>query len=136
MAELNMRRGGEMLEPLRRFLEGDWQGQIRVEEFTDGNDQVVRAELPGVDPDKDIEVSISNGMLTIRAERSERSEHKGKASYRSEFRYGSFTRSLPLAQGVRQEDIRATYRDGVLEVRTPRMPEEAPGTGKVRISRE
>jgi HSP20 family protein len=137
MVDLNIRRGGDMLDPIRRFLEGDWQGQsIRVEEFVDGQTRVVRAELPDVDPDRDIEVSVSNGVLTIRAERSEKTERKGKDGYRSEFRYGSFTRSFPLSSNVRQEDVRATYKDGVLEVRTP-MPAETPtAPGKVHISRD
>ncbi len=136
MADLNIRRGGDMLDPIRRFLEGDWQGQsIRVEEFVDGQTRVVRAELPDVDPDRDIEVSVSNGVLTIRAERSEKTEHKIKDGYRSEFRYGSFTRSVPLSPNVRQEDVRASYKDGVLEVRTP-IPAETPAaSGKVHISR-
>ncbi|MGZ4662358.1 MAG: Hsp20/alpha crystallin family protein, partial [Arthrobacter sp.] len=49
---------------------------------------------------------------------------KGKDSYRSEFRYGSFLRTLPLPADVKEEDIKATYKDGVLEVRTP-VPERA-----------
>jgi HSP20 family protein len=95
---------------------------IRVEEFLDGKTLVVRAEAPGLDPDKDIDVSVVNGSLHIRAERREEKEEKDKGSYRSEFRYGSFFRALPLPRDVKEEDIKATYKDGVLEVRTP-VPE-------------
>jgi HSP20 family protein len=97
---------------------------------------VVRAELPGVDPDKDVDVSVSDGMLHIRAERREQSEEQSKDGYRSEFRYGSLSRSISLPPGCRQDDVSASYRDGVLEVRIP-VPQEPPaGTGKVKINRD
>jgi HSP20 family protein len=111
---------------------------IRVEEYLDGNTLVVRAEAPGLDPDKDIDVSVVNGSLQIRAERREEKEEKEKDSYRSEFRYGSFFRSLPLPPDVKEEDIKASYKDGVLEVRTP-VPEKelSESTGKkLPITRE
>jgi HSP20 family protein len=101
---------------------------IRVEEFVDDKTLVVRAELPGVDPDKDVEITIDNGYLHIHAERQEKEEHKDKGRFRSEFRYGSFSRSIPLPDGVKEDDIKATYGDGVLEVRTP-LPQEAVQSG-------
>lgn len=126
-----------MLDPIRRFLDGDWQTQsIRVEEYVDGDTQVVRAELPGVDPDKDIEVTVADGVLHIKAERTEKTEQKTKESYRSEFRYGSFTRSIPLPPSVRQEDVKASYKDGVLEVRTPLPAQTPPASRTVQITRE
>ena len=60
---------------------------------------VVRAELPGVDPEKDIDVTVEDGVLTISAERRESTEKKEDTSYRSEFRYGSFVRRLPVPRG-------------------------------------
>ena len=122
---------------VRRFLEGDWEGNglLKVEEFRDGDDLVVRSELPGIDPGKDAELTVSNGMLHIRAERQEKSEDKGKEGYRSEFRYGAFSRSLPLPEGVNADDIKASYNDGVLEVRVP-LPKETKGSAtKVPVSR-
>ncbi len=92
---------------------------IRVGEF--GETFVVRAEVPRLDPEKDIDVSAVDGALQIRVERK---EENGKDSYRSELRYGSFFRSLPLPQDVKEEDIKASYKDGVLEVRTP-VPQSA-----------
>lgn len=126
----------DMPEPFRRFFEGDWDASwLRVEEFRDGSTMVVRAELPGVDPDQDVDITVREGTLHIRAERRERTEEKTKSDYRSEFRYGSFSRNVTLPPGCRQEDVTATYRDGVLEVRVP-VPQEPPaGTGKVNISR-
>lgn len=105
---------------------------IRVEEAVEENTFVVRAELPGIDPDKDVEVTMANGLLSIKAQREEKKEHKDRHSYRSEFRYGSFVRHLPLPDGVSQDDITASYKDGVLEVRAP-MPEKAPAEPKSKI---
>ena len=97
---------------------------------------MVRAEVPGIDPDKDVDVSVSEGMLHIRAEREEKTEHKSKTGYRSEFRYGSFLRSIALPAGAKEEDITASYKDGVLEVRAP-APVTAPGetAKKIRVDR-
>jgi HSP20 family protein len=106
---------------------------IRVEEFVDEKTLVIRAEMPGVDPEKDVEVSISDGVLHIRAERQEKEEHKDKNRYRSEFRYGSFTRNVALPEGVKEEDIKASYKDGVLEVRTPLPEAVTAGTEKKKL---
>ncbi len=136
MAEVNKWAPSDMLEPIKRFLDGDLAvtPTIKVEQFQDGSTLVVRAEVPGIDPDRDVDVSVSDGMLHIRAEREEKSEHKSKAGYRSEFRYGSFTRSISLPAGAREEDITATYKDGVLEVRAPAPEPAARETSKkIRI---
>jgi HSP20 family protein len=123
----------DVLEPIRRLLDGDLTfSSIRVEQFTDGNTLVVRAEVPGIDPEEDVEVSVLDGMLNIKAERQEKAERKGKSNYRSEFRYGSFTRSIQLPQGAREEDITARYKDGVLEIRAPGT-EPRHGTEKRKI---
>ncbi|MEO5780365.1 MULTISPECIES: Hsp20/alpha crystallin family protein [Arthrobacter] len=136
MAESNKWAPSDMLEPIKRFLDGDLAvtPTIKVEQFQDGTTLVVRAEVPGIDPDKDVDVSVSDGMLHIKAEREEKSEHKGKAGYRSEFRYGSFTRSITLPAGAREEDITATYKDGILEVCAPApVPPTAESGRKIRI---
>jgi len=93
---------------------------LRVEEFTEGDAIVIRAEMPGIDPDKDVEISMHDGMLHLRAERRESSETKEKSEYRSEFRYGMFERTLPLPAGIKEGDVTATYKDGILEVRLPK----------------
>jgi HSP20 family protein len=116
-------------------LDADLGGWLRVEEFQDGDTLVVRAELPEIDPDKDVEVTMSDGMLHIRAHRTERSEHKDKEGYRSEFRYGSFERDVLLPSGVEDTDVAATYKDGVLEVRVPVPPAPKDTTTKVTVTR-
>ncbi|MDF3299157.1 Hsp20/alpha crystallin family protein [Streptomyces tropicalis] len=94
---------------------------IRIEELDQSGEHLVRAELPGMDPEQDIEVSVADGVLTIRAEHSEQIEEK----QRSEFRYGSFARSLALPRGTADKDIHAAYEDGILTVRFPMPAEDA-----------
>jgi HSP20 family protein len=109
---------------------------LRIEEYADGDDWVIRAELPGIDPERDAEVSVDNGVLTVAAERREESTEgdEGKPGYRSEFRYGSYRRSLRLPPDVTVDDVTATYADGILEVRVPRSVER-PKPAKVAVTR-
>jgi HSP20 family protein len=126
----------EMPESFRRLWEGDWDNPvIRVEEFKDGDNLVVKAEMPGIDPEKDVDISVSDGVLHIKAEREEKSEEKSKDGYRSEFRYGSFMRDIPLPRGCKEEDVTASYRDGVLEVRVPVPEQVETAKKKVPITR-
>jgi HSP20 family protein len=106
---------------------------MKVEEFRDGDALVVRAELPGIDPDKDVDVTVSNGMLRIHGERREETRSDDKEGHRSEFRYGAFTRVLPLPAGAGEADVKATYTGGILEVRVPVDPERA-AAKKVQVT--
>jgi HSP20 family protein len=101
----------------RAFPEGG--EMLRLEEFTDGNELVVRAEMPGIDPDKDVDIQVSDHTLRLRAERRQESKIEEKGGYRSEFHYGSFLRSVPLPTGATEKDVKASYKDGILEVRIP-----------------
>jgi HSP20 family protein len=115
-------------QPMRRILGGDFPGEeiIRVDEYRDDDTQVIRAELPGIDPDRDVHLTVTGGMLRIDAERriEEKTEEKGFT--RHEMRYGSFTRTLPLAEGATEDDIKASYKDGVLEIQVPVSTTPAP----------
>jgi HSP20 family protein len=123
----------EVPEMFRRMVDLDW---MPVEEFVDDGTLVVRAELPDIDPDKDVELSVANGVLHIRAQREVKTETKDKGGYRSEFRYGSFVRNLPLPEGVTDDDITASYKDGILEIRAPLPTGQAePEAKKVPITR-
>lgn len=119
------------------FRDSVWSPMFRVEECREGDSLVIRAELPGVDPDKDISVEVVEDALVISADRAERHEQRGEHMHRSEFRYGSLTRSVPLPKGVDPSTIRATYKDGVLEVRLTLPAVEAMGTSphKVEVKR-
>ncbi|MGE5693985.1 MAG: Hsp20/alpha crystallin family protein [Candidatus Sericytochromatia bacterium] len=86
---------------------------LRLEdEMTKDGRYEVRAEVPGVDPAKDVDVTVHEGRLTIKAERTEKSENNG----RSEFSYGSFERTVTLPQGANEDDIKASYDKGILTV--------------------
>ena len=114
-----------MFPDLADWLESPWTGPppflvaqaFRVEEAVQDDRYVIRAELPGLDPDKDIAVTIGGRTLTIRAER--RQEDRGP--YHSEFRYGSLTRSVRLPAKADANDVTARYDKGILEVSFP-MP--------------
>ena len=82
----------------------------------------VTAELPGLDV-KDIDIQLSNGMLTIKGEKQEEKEEKTKDRYVSERRYGSFRRTLQVPGSVDAEKIEASYKSGVLTVTMPKSPE-------------
>jgi len=88
---------------------------VRIEEFTEEDKYVVRAELPGLDPAKDIKVEVANGMLTISATRQQE-EHDGA---RSEFHYGALTRRVLLPDGADEQAVVAKYTAGILEVTVP-----------------
>lgn len=135
MTEL-MRRGRlEWPGIARRFFDVDWEmSPIRVEEYIDGNAMVIKAEMPGIDPEKDVEISIADGLLHIQAERREESEHQSKDGFRSEFRYGSFFRDIPLPAGATESDVKAAYHDGVLTVRVP-VPERNATPAKIPVTR-
>lgn len=97
---------------------------LGIEEFTEDGALVVRMELPGIDPEKDLDVSVSDGVLHVAAERREDEEHEGRDYVRREFRYGSFHRDLALPKGSTESEVNATYRDGILEIRVS-LPKEA-----------
>jgi HSP20 family molecular chaperone IbpA len=105
---------------------------IRVEEYAEGDRYLVKAELAGIDPEKDLEVMVGAGYLTIHAERSGQMEGKR----RSEFRYGSFTRTLALPAGVDEDDVTASYQDGILTVSIGLKGEKKEATKKIEVKAE
>jgi HSP20 family molecular chaperone IbpA len=88
---------------------------IRLEDEVTDDSYVVRAELPGVDPATDVDITVRDGHLIIKAERTEKSEANG----RSEFSYGSFVRSVALPSGADEDAITANYDKGILTVSVP-----------------
>jgi HSP20 family protein len=113
----------------------DWRrdgfaNMMRVEDRLEPDKYTVRAELPGIDPDKDVEITVADGTLTISAERREEETDKD----RTEFRYGSFVRRVDLPKGANEEGLQASYKDGILEVVVP-LAAEATKTRKIPVSR-
>jgi HSP20 family protein len=115
------------------WLETPWSAVLpfgsaqtfRVEDYTEDGTYLIRAELPGIDPDKDVEVTVDSGMLTIHAERREET----KQDRHSEFKYGSLTRTVALPEGADPDKIVASYDQGILKVTVP-VPEGAKPTGR------
>lgn len=101
---------------------------LRLEDEMKEGVYEVRAELPGVDPTDDIEVTVHDGQLTIKAERTKTSESNGH----SEFSYGSFMRTVPLPAGADEDDINATYDRGILTVTVP-LAEDHPTEKHVEV---
>jgi HSP20 family protein len=86
-----------------------------VESFLRGDDLVVRADLPGVDP-KNVELAVEGDRLTIKGERRKVDEQKRDNEFYREVRYGRFERNVALPAGVDPDTVRAEYGDGVLEI--------------------
>src|SRR5690349_8834485 len=103
--------------------------EIRIEEYVDGDQHVIKADLPGVDPDKDIDVSVEAGLLRIHVQRREEQHEKT----RTEIRYGSFDRALLLPSGTTGDQVAAEYKDGVLAVTFPASGREV--SQRVQIKR-
>jgi predicted unusual protein kinase regulating ubiquinone biosynthesis (AarF/ABC1/UbiB family)/HSP20 family molecular chaperone IbpA len=121
-----------MFPDLADWLESPWTGPppflagqvFRLEETIRDDRYVIRAELPGLDPENDIEVTVDGRNLTIRAERRQ----QDGGPYRSEFRYGSLARTVRLPARVDPADIAARYDKGVLEVSVPVREVKPEGT--------
>jgi HSP20 family protein len=105
----------------------------RIESYVDNDKLVVRAEMPGMDP-KDLEVTVSGNMLTIRGTREERHEKKDRDFLHQEISYGRMERSIALPPGTTGEGIKAAYRNGILELTVP-IPKEL-STRKVPVQVE
>lgn len=126
--------GRSILDFPESWIDSMGEAAIRVEEFEEHDQLVVRAEIPGVNPDEDIEITLTEGMLRIMVQRKKESKHESKRHYRSEFQYGSFVRTLALPAGATDRDVKAEYKDGVLEVRIPMSGTQA-STKKIAISK-
>ncbi len=92
----------------------------------------IAAELPGLD-EKNIEVNVANGGLTIKGEKKEQKEEKQKGYYLAERRYGSFERYFGLPDGVDAEKIEASFKNGVLKVTLPKTAEAQKPAKKIEV---
>ena len=98
------------------------------------DDLIVTFELPGV-REKDVSVSITGDMLTVRGERRFERDLNGEGGfYRLERVYGKFERTMPLPIPVQGDKVKATYRDGVLEIRLPKVETVKPKEIKIDVA--
>jgi HSP20 family protein len=109
--------------------------RMRLEQEVKDDTLVVRAEMPGIDPAKDVEITLDEGVLRITAQRRSETKEEKEGSYFSEFRYGSFERAVRVPRETVMDDVKATYKDGILEVRVPYKPPTESPPRKVAISR-
>lgn len=114
------------LEPVRR----EWAPSLDVSETK--NNIVVKAEVPGLEP-KDIDISLTGGVLTIKGEKKQEKEEKDENYHRIERSYGTFTRSVRVPQEVQSDKIEATYKDGVLKITLPKSEEAKKKEIKIKV---
>jgi HSP20 family protein len=93
-----------------------------LEFFVHDNKLTIRVDLPGIKPEN-VDVKVAGGFLTIKGAREEKQDTRNAQFYRREMRYGSFERTIQLPEGVKAEALKATYKNGVLEL-TATIPKE------------
>lgn len=119
--------------PERRLFRREAFIQTPAVDVLDDKDQlVIKAELPGLSKE-DVEVELTNSMLTIKGEKQREKEIKEEHYYRSEREYGSVYRSIELPVAVKAQEVKATFKDGVLEIRIPKTEEAKQKAVKVQV---
>jgi len=108
----------------------EWLPSLDVAETK--NEIVVKAEVPGLEP-KDIDISLSDGLLTIKGENRQEREEKEENYHLVERSYGSFIRSIRLPNEVRSDKINASYKNGVLKVVLPKSEEAKKKEVKIKV---
>jgi HSP20 family protein len=133
--------------PFRFFEDFEERGEEgflpAVESFVKNGNLVVRADVPGMEP-KDIEVSILGNVLTVKGERRSEQEVKKEDYLRREVSYGSFERRMTLPEGTETDKVKATFKNGVLEITLPlakeavakKVPIEAEAEKKIEVSKK
>jgi HSP20 family molecular chaperone IbpA len=133
-------QGPAQLLDLRDWLDPftmlDWRPKtdfhpIRVEDRFDEDKYILSAELPGIDPEKDVEIVLSVGTLTILAERSSEKHDKRH----TEFRYGAFSRAVRLPEGAKEDEVTASYSGGILTVTVPLAQPPKAESRKIAVTR-
>jgi len=122
-------RLSEWRPPFFRGEEGKWMPTVDVSETT--KEIIVKAELPGIDPN-DIDVSVTGNTLRIQGERKQETEEEGESFHKVERSYGAFLRSIQLPAEIDPDKVKATYDKGVLTLKMPKT--EAETAKKIQIT--
>ncbi len=120
---MNQVMGTGTLQPGNGGQTSTWLPAVDVWETDD--ELVLSFDLPGI-PEDQISVELDDTVLTVSGQREREEQQSGERFYRYERRFGTFQRSVSLPPGVNEDDIKATYRNGVLEVRVPKPEEQKP----------
>jgi HSP20 family protein len=117
---------------LRRRTEEavEWLPSLDIAETK--NEIVVKAEVPGMDP-KDIDISLSGGVLTIKGEKKQEKEEKEVDYHLTERSYGSFTRLVQLPKEVQSDKISASYKNGILKITLPKSEEAKKKEVRIKV---
>ncbi len=124
----------EMLRRPERWLEEESSFVPSIDLQETNNAYVVRAEMPGIDPNN-LNISVKNGVLDLKGEKKEEKESGEKGDYWTERRYGAFHRRIPLDQEIKEDEVKATYKEGILRIELPKA-EEAAGSKSIPIKTE
>lgn len=111
---------------------GSWQVTPRIDVSETDNALEITAELPGVD-EKDIDVTVTDDILTIKGEKKSEKEDTGKDYHVVERSYGAFQRTLRLPFEVVSDKVEAKFEKGVLQITLPKSPEVASKTHKIEV---
>jgi HSP20 family protein len=118
----------------RLFKEREQMLRPAIEAYVEDDTFRVRVDLPGIDS-ANIDVKVTGGTLTIKGSREQKLDTTKQDYFQREIRYGSFERSISMPEGIKAEDLKASYRDGVLELTAP-MPKQATAAGvKIEVKR-
>ena len=112
------------------WTEGVWSPHVDISETKD--DVVIKAEMPGMTKD-DIKISIHDNVLTLKGEKKQEKEEKEANYHRIERSHGSFCRSFALPTSVKADKVKASYKDGVLNITLPKTEEAKPKEIPVNI---
>jgi HSP20 family protein len=128
----------QMQGQLNRLVDSMWGGREQswlpaVDVFDRQDAVVLKAELPGIELD-DVHIEVDDNVLTLKGERRFEERVDDERYHRVERRFGSFQRSLALPQGVKTDEIEASYEDGVLTVNVPKSEQAQPK--QIPISRQ
>ena len=111
-----------------------WEGGRvpAIDVYEEGDNIIVKAEVPGVKKE-DISVSLNGDILTISGKSEEEKEVKKENFYRKEIRSGTFSRSITLPAQIDKDKVKASYKDGVLQLTLPKSPEEKKKEVKIKV---
>ena len=124
---------GTALQPGNGGQTATWLPAVDVWETE--NELVLSFDLPGI-PEDQISVELDDTVLTVSGQREREERETGDRFYRYERRFGTFQRSVSLPPGVNEDDIQATYRNGVLEIRVPKPEEQKPRRIQVGVENQ